>query len=406
MREGRDMAFSYVVQEGDTPHRIARRFGINAAALYGTNPQLQEGQYIYPGQMLQIPACTAPSYVIQEGDSFHRIARRFNVLLEELQAANPGVDPLEPGIGQAIVIPAGRGERIVDTAHEYGYVELVQDMLALADKYPFLETGAIGRSVLGKEIPYLRIGSGSREVHYNGSFHANEWITSLLLMKFAEDFANAYASGAPLRGRDVRPLYEQSSLWLVPMVNPDGVELVLQGASPSNPYADQLLAWNFGSPDFTGWKANIRGVDLNDQFPACWELERGRREAPGPGPRDYTGGAPLSEPEAKAMADFTRSRDFRLVIAFHTQGREIYWNYRDLEPPEAERIASRFAMKSGYRAVKLPESDAGYKDWFIQEFRRPGFTVEAGIGVNPLPLSQFRSIYDDNIGILLEGLTV
>lgn len=400
------MAFSYVVQQGDTPYRIARRFGINAAALYGTNPQLREGQYIYPGQVLQIPTRTAQSYVIQAGDSFYQIARRFNVSLEELQAANPGVDPQRLRIGQTIVIPVGLGERIVDTAHEYGYVELMQDIQALTGKYPFLETGSIGQSVLGKNIPYLRIGSGSREVHYNGSFHANEWITSLLLMKFAEDYANAYASGTPLRGRDVQPLFEQTSLWLVPMVNPDGVELVLQGASPSNPYADQLLVWNFGSPDFSGWKANVRGVDLNDQFPARWEVERDRREAPGPGPRDYTGTAPLSEPEAKAMADFTKSRDFRLVIAFHTQGKEIYWNYRDLEPPEAENIASRFAKKSGYRAVKLPDSDAGYKDWFIQEFRRPGFTVEAGIGVNPLPISQFRSIYDDNIGILLEGLIV
>lgn len=32
-----------------------------------------------------------------------------------------------------------------------------------------------------------------------------------------------------------------------------------------------------------------------------------------------------------------------------------------------------------------------------------GYTIEAGIGVNPLPISQFDEIYRDNIGILILG---
>ena len=48
-------------------------------------------------------------------------------------------------------------------------------------------------------------------------------------------------------------------------------------------------------------------------------------------------------------------------------------------------------------------SFAGFKDWFIQEFNKPGYTIEAGIGVNPLPISQFNEIYNDNIGILILG---
>ncbi|MEI7024904.1 M14 family zinc carboxypeptidase [Paenibacillus sp. y28] len=398
------MAFSYVVQPGDTLYRIARRYGLNVPSILAANPSLQENVYLQPGQVLTVPASHGSTYVIQAGDTLYDIARRFTISLAALQAANPGIDPVRLRIGQTIVLPPARGERIVDIGNEYGYAEMNEDIRLLLQKYPFLQAGMIGQSVLGKPIPVIRIGNGEKQVHYNGAFHANEWITTPLLMRFIEEYADSYQNQTRLRGRDMAQLYAEASLWVVPMVNPDGVELVQEGAQPGNPYYSQLLEWNNGSADFRRWKANIRGVDLNDQFPAHWEIERDRRAVEGPGPRDYVGPFPLSEPESQAMANFTNQHSFRLVIAFHTQGQEIYWNYRDLEPPESKGIADRFAAVSGYRAVKLTGSDAGYKDWFIQELRRPGFTVEAGLGINPLPVSQFNGMYDDVIGILLEGL--
>ncbi|MFB0846446.1 M14 family zinc carboxypeptidase [Paenibacillus oleatilyticus] len=398
------MTFPYVVRRGDTLHRVARRYGMNVTALYGANPHLKEHSYLYPGQVVHIPVRTTSRYVIQAGDTLWDLAQRFNISLAELQSANPNAEPRRLRIGQTIVLPVSKGLTIVETDAEYDYAELMDDVDRLLETYPFLEMTVIGQSVLGKDIPALRIGTGPREVHYNGAFHANEWITSLLLMKFIEDYAAAYAGRKPLRNRDMTVLYEQTSLWIVPMVNPDGVELVQQGLTSGHPYYEELLRWNYDSQQFSRWKANIRGVDLNDQFPAHWEAERDRREVTGPGPRDYAGPAPLSEPEAQAMEAFTHGRSFHLVMAFHTQGREIYWNYRGLEPPEAEEAARRLAKASGYRAVKLTGSDGGYKDWFIQEFGRLGFTIEAGIGINPLPIGQFPQMYDEAIGIMLEGL--
>ncbi|MDF2964234.1 MAG: peptidase, partial [Paenibacillus sp.] len=345
-------------------------------------------------------------YEIQARDTFYNIARRLQISLEDLLSANPQADPQGLQIGQTITLPNSRGIRVVSTSYEYGYIELIEDLKLIKLRYPFLHMETIGKSVSGREIPAIRIGSGPKEIHYNGSFHANEWITTQLLMKFTEEYAEAYYSGKPLRGKNMQKLFDETSLWIVPMVNPDGVELVHQGASPDDPYYTKLLEWNFGSLDFSGWKSNIRGVDLNDQFPAGWDREQERREVGGPGPRDYTGTSPLSEPEAIAMAEFTKRHNFRHVVAFHTQGQEIYWNYREMEPLESEQLVSRLARASRYRAVKLKESDAGYKDWFIQEFRRPGFTVEAGFGVNPLPLTQFRSMYDETIGIMLEALVI
>lgn len=400
------MILPYVVQKGDTWLRIASRFGIHRIALGSANPQLSEAPYLIPGQVMYIPLRPANVYIIQPGDTFYEIARRFGVPIQILLDANKGVDPRHLKIGQSLVIPLSRNGEIVRTDAEYGFLQLMEDMGKLCERYPFITSKIIGSSVMGKQIVALRIGSGERRVHLNGSVHANEWITTPLLMRFIEQYAKAYRSGVPWRGIDPQECYNRISLWVVPMVNPDGVELVQEGVTPQHPYYKSLLHWNGGSFQFTRWKANIRGVDLNDQFPAHWEEERERRGKTSPGPRDYTAEGPLTEPEAIALAQFTRQEMFDMVLSLHTQGEEIYWNYRDYEPSESETIARRLAQASGYRSVKLSGSDAGYKDWFIQEFRRPGFTIEAGSGMNPLPLHQFPDIYNDVASLLIEALRI
>ena len=121
-----------------------------------------------------------------------------------------------------------------------------------------------------------------------------------------------------------------------------------------------------------------------------------------PGPRDYVGEFPLSEPESRAMADFTRSNNFTLTLSYHTQGEVIYWRYLDYLPPGSLNIVRLLSRVSGYTYENTPYASghAGYKDWFIQEYNRPGYTIEAGLGESPLPLRQFDRIYRDNLGIL------
>lgn len=286
----------------------------------------------------------------------------------------------------------------------YSYCDMVEGCRQLTDSYPFVAAHIIGESVMGKPLLALRCGTGSRKIHMNASFHANEWITSALLMRFVADLSAAYSNGGRLAGQSVEELCNEVTLWAVPMVNPDGVELAQRGLEQGHPYYNSLLKWNGHSEQFNSWKANIRGVDLNDQFPAYWDEECKRRGVEGPGPRDYPGPYPLSEPEAFAMARLTETISFDAIVALHTQGREIYWNYRDYEPEEAEQLANRLGQVSGYKPVKLTGSDAGYKDWFIKQFRRPGFTVEAGYGENPLPMSQFDTIYMELQPLLLETM--
>ena len=148
-------------------------------------------------------------------------------------------------------------------------------------------------------------------------------------------------------------------------------------------------------------------MDLNLQFLAEWERAREIKFAQGftsPAPRDFVGFGPLTEPEALSIYNFTLQNTFRLILSYHTQGEVIFWKYLDYEPEDAERIAIEFARVSGYQLVaEARESYAGYRDWFISTYFGPGYTVETGLGVNPLPINQFDKIYRDNLGILLLG---
>jgi g-D-glutamyl-meso-diaminopimelate peptidase len=390
------------VRPGDSLWLYSQLFKINLQLIRDSNRDIQLDP-LYVGQRIRIPGFVAQYYQIRPGDSLWSIARSRNLTVDAVLLVNPTVNPNQLQIGQSILVPLRITWRLVQDRQNYHYAKMMNDINRLQNVYPFLRTPSVGESVLGKNIPEVLIGNGGKRVHYNGSFHANEWITTPVLMTFLNDYLLALTNQSSLRGLSMSRFYQQTMLSIVPMVNPDGVDLVLNGPPAVSPWNTRVVQLNNGSRDFSGWKANIRGVDLNDQFPAQWELEKERNPSR-PGPRDYPGERPLSEPEAMAMADVTRRRDFSRVLAFHTQGEVIYWGFENLEPPESEIIVNEFARVSGYQPVKTIESYAGYKDWFIQDWRRPGFTVELGRGVNPLPISQFDEIYQEALGIFLAGL--
>ena len=157
----------------------------------------------------------------------------------------------------------------------------------------------------------------------------NEWITAPLLMKFLENLSKSYVNNMPIFGNNPRQLFSDVSLYLVPMVNPDGVDLVTgliaEGSRAYN--QAQAIAHNFPEIPFpSGWKANIEGIDLNLQFPAGWEQAREIKYEQGfdkPAPRDFVGYGPLTAPESVALYNFTLRHNFTLMITYHTQGRVI-----------------------------------------------------------------------------------
>jgi len=351
------------------------------------------------------------NYTVRRGDTLYTIAKKFTTTVPRIIYANPGIQPNSLYLGQQIVVPFGN---VVKTNMSY-YFELLQmNINSLKTIYPFLEIGSIGKSVMGKDLTYLRIGSGEREVFYSGAIHSNEWITAPLLMKFIENFCRAYVGNRNIYGYNAREIFQNTSIYIVPMVNPDAVDLVVGALSrESSEYKNaEELARNYSEIPFpSGWKANILGVNLNLQFPAGWDTAKQIKYAQGytlPGPRDFVGYGALTEPESLAMYNFTLQHDFRLILAYHTQGRVIYWKFLNYNPPQARIIGERFAEISGYLLETTPYSSgyAGYKDWFIQEYNRPGYTMEVGIGVNPISISQFPTIYSENEGVLVTAAII
>ena len=161
-----------------------------------------------------------------------------------------------------------------------------------------------------------------------------------------------------------------------------------------------------------GWYIlNTRGIDLNLQFPAGWNEAREIKYSQGfnkPAPRDFVGFGPLTAPESVSLYNFTLRHNFDLMITYHTQGRVIYYKYQDQIPPESEEIAKHFSKLSGYSLKDVPEDSgfAGFRDWFILYYNKPGFTIEVGAGENPIPISQFAGIYRENLGILVSGMII
>lgn len=300
---------------------------------------------------------------------------------------------------------------IVPTDIPYSYDIMLLNLQRFRLKYTFLDFGNIGTSVMGKEIPYIQIGYGKNKVIYVASTHANEWITSPVLMKFIQDFCDAYLKEESIYNIPTKKIYELSSIYIVPMLNPDGVDLVTKDIDThSNEYIyAKNIAQNYPSIPFPdGWKANIQGIDLNLQFPAKWEEAKEIKYSNGytsPAPRDFVGNFPLEAPEALAIYDFIHSNSFSLMLTYHTQGAVIYPNFLNYSPKYSSEYANIFSKVSGYSVETTPFSSsfAGLKDWYIQTYNKPGYTIEAGIGVNPLPISQFNKIYSDNIGILVYG---
>ena len=298
---------------------------------------------------------------------------------------------------------------IVDTSIPITAAACDRMILELVETYPFCRTELLTKTAFDRPVRTLVIGEGPRKVIYSAAHHANEWITALVLLKFAEELAEAIRTDGQIFGQDAQRLRRESTIYLVPMVDPDGVDLVVGAISPGEFQYDlaQRLAQEYPAIPFPeGWKANLLGVDLNLQYPAGWLQAREIKFSQGftkPGPRDYVGRAPLDQLESHALAGYTEYIDPALILAYHSQGKEIYWQFRDIEVPGARALGEELARISGYQLTEVPynSSFAGYKDWFIQNFRRPGYTIEVGSGINPLPLEQFDEIYQDNLGILV-----
>lgn len=283
----------------------------------------------------------------------------------------------------------------------FDYEALMQCVTALSKRHFFLEFNYLGNSILGRGIPLLRLGNGKRKVLYVGTHHGMEWITSLVLMRFVKDLCECYQNHGSFYKNASELFLQTHTLYIVPMLNPDGVEYQIHGICDSNPLHDRLLTMNNGNEDFSKWQANARGVDLNHNYDAGFEeykrLESENGITGGCATR-FSGEAPESEPEVASMCNFIRFHtDLCGILTLHTQGKEIFYKSGEIAPTRSTAIAKKIATVSGYRLSEAEglASYGGLTDWCVQKRGLASFTLECGKGTNPLPLSEYFPIYID-----------
>ena len=224
------------------------------------------------------------------------------------------------------------------------------------------EKQIIGKSLLGRNIYALKIGCGRPMGLAQYAIHGREFIVTELALLHANLGLHT------------------GSCWMIPLANPDGALLSECGISSvkNKMRRESLLSLNGGSEDFSLWKANARGVDLNVNFDAEWG--KGRYNTHLAGAENYIGKRPFSEPETKSLREFTLKIKPDYTVSYHTKGEEIYWyfNQSTRTCPRDRTLAQVLSQTTGYPLCEVKGSVGGYKDWCIQSLGIPSFTIEAG----------------------------
>lgn len=284
----------------------------------------------------------------------------------------------------------------------YATVEAFVDIFK--KRYDFADIFEIGKSIRGRSIYCIRLGNkDAPTVMYVGAHHGAESITSGILLRYVNELCEYLKTERRAYGYSMPFILRERCIYVIPMLNPDGVEVAIFGASKESPIYERIRTMNRGD-DFRLWQANERGVDLNHNYDAGFTEYKNIEREMGifAGRSKYSGQSPESEPETKALCGFIRTAEPKGIITLHTQGEEIYYKSGGYAPPKGERIGRLLSDMTGYTLSEATgtASYGGLTDWFIKEFDRPSFTFECGKGENPLPMKDFTGIYAKVRGVL------
>ncbi|MGE7778629.1 M14 family zinc carboxypeptidase [Peribacillus sp. NPDC097264] len=291
---------------------------------------------------------------------------------------------------------------IVNPNKTYSYANMQKDIKKLEKVYPgLIKQEIIGKSEYGRNIYAVSLGKGESTVFINGSHHAREWITTNLTMNMIDKYAAAYKSNTGINGYNVKKILNDTTIWFVPMVNPDGVTLQQSGLKsfPAKDHA-RILKMNGGSNNFKRWKANGKGVDLNRQYSPNWKNLGGPKV---PYYKNYNGPKVAAASETKAILSFIDKIDSEIAISYHSSGQIIFWKYQQTGSRYTQdaHYASKLSKITGYSLVKSKSFGGGFSDWFSTLEKKPAFTIEVSpaVGETHVPLRNYAKIWSQNASI-------
>ena len=296
---------------------------------------------------------------------------------------------------------------IVDIADKkYDYEDMKKDIQLLSRYYPdYVTVQSIGKSNDNREIYCAVLGNPNAEKHIliQGSMHAREYINTQLLMSQLEYYLTSYEKGK-YNGVSYKNMFNEVAVHIIPMVNPDGVTLSQYGL---NGIQDKELVFSLKamqkSSDYTRWKANAKGVDLNRNFSFGWSKKTGASKR---GSMNYSGIKAESEKETKALVKYTKSiKGLKTVLSYHSMGNIIYWNYGQTGKlmSQCKELVNLVKDITGYSLVMQSSKSipyGGYSDYVVGELGIPAITLETGMIYAPVSHSQFNTIWKQNKTII------
>lgn len=250
------------------------------------------------------------------------------------------------------------------------YIKMMNEINSLCDKYKSLSVGFIGESILGKSIPLITLGEGEKQILYIGTQSGTDFGTCSVLLRFIKDYCAALEGNANIYGTPVEYINKKTTLFVLPMLNPDGVEYCIEGIGADNPIRDRVLVMNGGSEDFSGWRANARGVELGRNYDYMFSQYKSITEGCG-APEGYCGENSESEPESGALCNLLRySKDLKGVIELFEGEEKIKYSGTD-----RINIARRLSDMAGYKAIEESTEACTLLPWCASELKIPAFAV-------------------------------
>ena len=331
-------------------------------------------------------------------------------------SVGPGIGGMLPQVAESTNTTDGTNafagtvtDPIVKVADKYTYDQMSQDIQKLSARYgSHMKVNVIGTSLDGRNLYEIVVGNQNAPKHIliHAGIHAREYMTPLLVMKQLEYGLAFYDSGS-YNGTPLSQLFNQVAIHYVPMVNPDGISISQFGESGIRSATlrqqirecyenDKALGRTSATYEryLLYWKADARGTDLNQNFPADWDQVS---SSPKPSYGTYKGTSSLSEPESQALANLAMSRNWALTISYHSMGNLIYWDYAGNKVKETSKaLADLMASKTGYR-LGGSSGHGGFKDWVqIKDSPIPSVTIEVGSVTCPMPVSEFPAVWQHN----------
>ena len=261
-------------------------------------------------------------------------------------------------------------------------------MLAYLDdlqvRHPSLEIGTLGESVMGRSIPLITLGKGEKSVLYVGTHSGTDWICTVLLLRYLEEFLSYHEKNGQAFRYSIPYLFSARTVYIVPMLNPDGVEYVCRGVPQDHVLYERVSHMNDESEDFSEWRGNARGVELDRNYSfgfAAYKQLEGHMGILGGGKSGFSGEMPESEPETAALCNFLRCRsDIRALLSLHLSGEKILYTAGNKTVPRSSAISNALSRLTGYATCCYDgwESMGGLGAWCIDELDLPAFSIGCG----------------------------